>query len=153
MKKSEISYQRFFQWSKQTNLELILILMTLLSYMTGKYSHLVIKAELEARSEALYLSYPHSLSIPFSLLIFAKVIRLLQIFEIDGYKRSYTFRTIPKKDTENTLQIQQKSLLATYGLRKNSNNLRKNNANWTVLSSKLRFASAIIRERKNVYIG
>ena len=56
MKKSEISYQRFFQWSKQTNLELVLILMTLLSYMTGKYSHLVIKAELAARSEALYLS-------------------------------------------------------------------------------------------------
>lgn len=70
MKKSEISYQRFFQWSKQTNLELVLILMTLLSYMTGKYSHLV-KAELAARSEALYLSYPHSLSIPFGLLIFA----------------------------------------------------------------------------------
>lgn len=50
MKKSEISYQRFFQWSKQTNLELVLILMTLLRYMTGKYSHLVIKAELAARS-------------------------------------------------------------------------------------------------------
>ena len=72
MKKSEISYQRFFQWSKQTNRELVLILMTLLRYMTGKYSHLVIKAELAARSEALYLSYPHSLSIPFGLLIFAK---------------------------------------------------------------------------------
>lgn len=50
MKKSEISYQRFFQWSKQTNLELVLILMTLLRYMTGKYSQLVIKAELAARS-------------------------------------------------------------------------------------------------------